>query len=150
MAGENDEWVYDEATGEWRPAAEMTAPADAGPAVVRDASGNVLADGDSVTLNNGPLVNVQDDIPIGPDVDPTCEDNVTGNDPDAPLVTNNLGISIGTDEPLVIETFQYTGPPLTAGGGFPVLFSTVGNVITGYIDTNGGAPGGEDGARSRP
>ena len=50
MAGENDEWVYDEATGEWRPAAEMTAPADAGPAVVRDASGNVLADGDTVTL----------------------------------------------------------------------------------------------------
>jgi protein PhnA len=47
---ENDEWVYDEATGEWRPATEMAAAANAGPAVVRDASGNVLADGDSVTL----------------------------------------------------------------------------------------------------
>ncbi len=50
MGKENDEWVYDEATGEWRPAAEMAAPATAGPAVVRDASGNTLADGDSVTL----------------------------------------------------------------------------------------------------
>ena len=50
MAGENDEWVYDEATGEWRPAAEMAASANTNQAVVRDASGKVLADGDSVTL----------------------------------------------------------------------------------------------------
>ena len=50
MAGENDEWVYDEATGEWRPAAEMVASAKTDQAVVRDASGNVLADGDTVTL----------------------------------------------------------------------------------------------------
>ena len=50
MAGENDEWVYDEATGEWRPAAEMAASAGANQAVVRDASGNVLANGDTVTL----------------------------------------------------------------------------------------------------
>lgn len=50
MGKENDEWVYDEATGEWRPATEMAASAHAGPVVVRDASGNVLADGDSVTL----------------------------------------------------------------------------------------------------
>lgn len=50
MAGENDEWVYDEATGEWRPAAEIAASANTNQAVVRDASGNVLADGDSVTL----------------------------------------------------------------------------------------------------
>lgn len=50
MAGENDEWVYDEATGEWRPAAEMAASGNTNQAVVRDASGNVLADGDSVTL----------------------------------------------------------------------------------------------------
>ena len=48
MAGENDEYVYDEATGEWRPAAEMAADSDQ--VVVRDASGNILADGDSVTL----------------------------------------------------------------------------------------------------
>ncbi|WP_193367120.1 zinc ribbon domain-containing protein YjdM [Pelagibius marinus] len=48
MADENDEYVYDEATGEWRPASEMTAESDQ--AVVRDASGNILADGDSVTL----------------------------------------------------------------------------------------------------
>lgn len=51
MAGDNDEYVYDEATGEWRPAAEMAAAtAKAGRAKVRDASGNLLADGDSVTL----------------------------------------------------------------------------------------------------
>lgn len=48
MADENDEYVYDEATGEWRPAAEMAA--DTGQVEVRDASGNILADGDSVTL----------------------------------------------------------------------------------------------------
>jgi len=50
MAGENGEYVYDEATGEWRPASEMAAAANADQAVVRDAAGNVLADGDSVTL----------------------------------------------------------------------------------------------------
>lgn len=50
MGKENDDWVYDEATGEWRPAAEMAAAANPGPVVVRDASGNALADGDSVTL----------------------------------------------------------------------------------------------------
>jgi len=46
----NDEYVYDEATGEWRPAAEMAAPGGSARAVVRDAAGNVLADGDSVAL----------------------------------------------------------------------------------------------------
>lgn len=50
MSEENDEWVYDEATGEWRPAAEMAKSNNTGPVVVRDASGNALADGDSVTL----------------------------------------------------------------------------------------------------
>ena len=50
MANENDDYVYDEVTGEWRPASEMAAAADAGELVVRDASGNALADGDSVTL----------------------------------------------------------------------------------------------------
>jgi len=49
VADENDEYVYDEATGEWRPASELAA-AKSEQAVVRDASGNVLADGDSVTL----------------------------------------------------------------------------------------------------
>lgn len=48
MAGENDDYVYDEVTGEWHPASEMAA--NTGEPVVRDASGNVLADGDSVTL----------------------------------------------------------------------------------------------------
>lgn len=50
MADENDEYVYDEATGEWRPASEMAAAAEAERIVARDAAGNVLADGDSVVL----------------------------------------------------------------------------------------------------
>ncbi len=47
MTGADDDYVYDEATGEWRPGSELTKPATR---EVRDASGNVLADGDSVTL----------------------------------------------------------------------------------------------------
>jgi protein PhnA len=49
VSGDNDDYVYDEATGEWRPASELAAAKDAA-AVVRDAAGNALADGDSVTL----------------------------------------------------------------------------------------------------
>ena len=47
----DDDYVYDEESGEWRPAADpATAPdTDAG-TVVRDAVGNALADGDQVTL----------------------------------------------------------------------------------------------------
>jgi protein PhnA len=50
MAEDDDAYVYDEATGEWRPAGEVAAPADSAQAQVRDAAGNVLADGDSVTV----------------------------------------------------------------------------------------------------
>ncbi|NTJ68404.1 alkylphosphonate utilization protein [Agrobacterium rhizogenes] len=50
MSSQDDEYIYDEVTGEWRPAAEMAAAAAAAEFVVYDASGNVLADGDSVTL----------------------------------------------------------------------------------------------------
>src|SRR6187401_1119646 len=49
MAGGDNDYVYDEVTGEWRPASEMAAAA-AQAAEVRDAAGNVLKDGDSVTL----------------------------------------------------------------------------------------------------
>jgi protein PhnA len=42
-----DDYVYDEATGEWRPAGEMAAVATR---AVRDAAGNLLSDGDAVTL----------------------------------------------------------------------------------------------------
>ncbi|MEH3125822.1 zinc ribbon domain-containing protein YjdM [Agrobacterium cavarae] len=49
MATDNDDYVYDEATGEWRPASEVAAAA-AKANEVRDAAGNLLADGDSVTL----------------------------------------------------------------------------------------------------
>ena len=45
-----DDYVYDETIGEWRPAAEMAAFADTASRVVRDAAGNILADGDAVTL----------------------------------------------------------------------------------------------------
>jgi protein PhnA len=50
MAADDDDYVYDEATGEWRPASEMAAAAAADAGEVRDASGTVLKDGDSVTL----------------------------------------------------------------------------------------------------
>ena len=45
----DDDYVYDEATGEWRPASEVAAAAAAKP-IARDASGTELADGDSVVL----------------------------------------------------------------------------------------------------
>lgn len=47
MSVGDDDYVYDEVTGEWRPASEMAA---ASRVEVRDASGNILADGDQVTL----------------------------------------------------------------------------------------------------
>ena len=47
----DDDYVYDEVTGEWRPASEVAAEAAAaGQVAVVDAAGNALADGDSVTL----------------------------------------------------------------------------------------------------
>ena len=45
----DDDYIYDEATGEWRPASEIAAE-KAAQSVVRDAGGTVLADGDSVVL----------------------------------------------------------------------------------------------------
>jgi protein PhnA len=55
MADTDDDYVYDEATGEWMPAAEAAARKAAAEAAaqsveVRDSVGNVLADGDSVIL----------------------------------------------------------------------------------------------------
>ncbi|MXP11161.1 zinc ribbon domain-containing protein YjdM [Pseudoblastomonas halimionae] len=48
----NDEdYVYDEASGEWMPASELEAKkAEADRVEVRDAVGNLLEDGDQVTL----------------------------------------------------------------------------------------------------
>ncbi len=48
----NDEdYVYDEESGEWMPAAEQAARREGADSVeVRDAVGNLLADGDQVTL----------------------------------------------------------------------------------------------------
>lgn len=51
MADPTDDYVYDEATGEWIPAAEATAKQAADQTVVvHDAVGNLLANGDSVVL----------------------------------------------------------------------------------------------------
>lgn len=50
MAADDEDYVYDEATGEWRPASEVAASKIAGPVEVRDAAGNILADGDSVSV----------------------------------------------------------------------------------------------------
>ena len=50
MADTDDDYVYDEITGEWHPASEMAAAAEAQRVVVRDAAGNELADGDAVVL----------------------------------------------------------------------------------------------------
>ncbi|MES2336954.1 MAG: alkylphosphonate utilization protein [Pseudomonadota bacterium] len=54
MAGGGDEdFVYDEASGEWLSAADARAadtPSGDGGVEVRDAVGNLLADGDQVTL----------------------------------------------------------------------------------------------------
>lgn len=49
MNTQDDDYVYDEASGEWRPASEVQAVARAANEV-RDASGNLLANGDSVVL----------------------------------------------------------------------------------------------------
>ncbi len=45
----SDEYIYDEATGEWVQAGDVPVPS-AAQVEVRDAVGNLLADGDSVTL----------------------------------------------------------------------------------------------------
>ena len=47
----DDDYVYDEESGEWLPAAELARKQRAAASVeVRDAVGNLLADGDQVTL----------------------------------------------------------------------------------------------------
>lgn len=50
MTNSNDDYVYDEVSGEWRPASEVAAAAQGQALEVRDASGTVLADGDAVVL----------------------------------------------------------------------------------------------------
>lgn len=53
MPASDDEYLFDEESGEWMPASELAAKrAAAGVVEVRDAVGNVLADGDQVTLIN--------------------------------------------------------------------------------------------------
>ena len=50
MAAGDEDYVYDEASGEWVPAGELSVASDPDAVVVRDAVGNILADGDQVTL----------------------------------------------------------------------------------------------------
>lgn len=47
---DTDSYVYDEASGEWVAAADLPNTAADDTVVVRDSVGNVLADGDQVTL----------------------------------------------------------------------------------------------------
>lgn len=48
---EDEDYVYDEDSGEWMPASDLAAKLAAASTVeVRDAVGNLLADGDQVTL----------------------------------------------------------------------------------------------------
>lgn len=48
---EDEDYVFDEESGEWLPASQLAAKAAAGTTTeVRDAVGNLLADGDQVTL----------------------------------------------------------------------------------------------------
>jgi protein PhnA len=49
MTSSDDDYIYDEATGEWRPASEMAAATNSARSAT-DASGNTLADGDAVVL----------------------------------------------------------------------------------------------------
>ena len=50
-AGSDEAFVYDEASGEWISASEATARSEAASRVeVRDSAGNLLSDGDGVTL----------------------------------------------------------------------------------------------------
>lgn len=50
MTNSEDEFLFDEVTGEWVAAAEMAARSGPMAVEVRDAVGNLLADGDSVSL----------------------------------------------------------------------------------------------------
>lgn len=51
MPGTDEDYVYDEESGEWMPASDLASRRKAEEAVeVRDAVGNLLADGDQVTL----------------------------------------------------------------------------------------------------
>ncbi len=50
MTSDDEDYVYDEASGEWISAAEARENTQSGGIEVRDAVGNLLADGDQVTL----------------------------------------------------------------------------------------------------
>jgi protein PhnA len=51
MTSSDDDYVYDEVSGEWMPASELSArEAVEGAIIVYDSVGNILADGDAVVL----------------------------------------------------------------------------------------------------
>jgi protein PhnA len=51
MSNNDEDYIYDDVSGEWMPASELAArDAAEGAVVVRDSVGNVLADGDAVVL----------------------------------------------------------------------------------------------------
>lgn len=50
MADADEDYVYDDQTGEWRPASEVAAASLAATVTVVDSAGTALADGDAVVL----------------------------------------------------------------------------------------------------
>ncbi|MGI4744994.1 MAG: alkylphosphonate utilization protein [Janthinobacterium lividum] len=50
MADGNDDYTYDETTGEWGPSSGASASTTTSRPEVRDAAGTILGDGDSVAL----------------------------------------------------------------------------------------------------
>ena len=50
MTDSTDDYVYDDVTGEWRPASDVAATASEKAMVVVDSAGTALADGDQVVL----------------------------------------------------------------------------------------------------
>lgn len=50
MSDDSEDYVFDEASGEWLPASQVAAQASGDSVEVRDAVGNLLSDGDQVTL----------------------------------------------------------------------------------------------------
>ena len=56
MSEADQDYVFDEASGEWLPSGVETTPHQAAAVEVRDSVGNVLADGDQVTLTKDLVV----------------------------------------------------------------------------------------------
>ena len=71
MAGDDEDYVYDEDSGEWLPASELAAKRAAADQVeVRDAVGNLLADGESGPVDHPGLPELFDEFDGAEDLSP--------------------------------------------------------------------------------